>query len=225
STQQQADFVGSLVTETNPDRPTEWIKQQNSFVCFVFFPKQICVYSYFLFLFTDDGYDNIAQLLKDTLNNNWQTYLANFKKDGFDDEILLLLISEDDLIEVLPNDVDRNIFFQYAMRWKQSKSLHVYYHCLKKDVFIILKIVKHKRYYCFQQYISQDDLLYVKFFSLKIMKKEKPHCYHIDAIFALLFDLICYIYIACYNSFSYFGISQNPDFLIILIIIFLNCII
>ncbi|ETO33453.1 hypothetical protein RFI_03655 [Reticulomyxa filosa] len=114
STQQQADFVGSLVTETNPDRPTEWIKQQNTNI-------YIYMYSYFLFLFADDGYDNIAKLLKDTFSNNWQSHFINFKKEGFDDEILLLLINEDDLIEVLSNDVDRNTFFQYAMRWKQSK--------------------------------------------------------------------------------------------------------
>ncbi|ETO34040.1 hypothetical protein RFI_03054, partial [Reticulomyxa filosa] len=67
----------------------------------------------------DDIIANIAELLKDTLNNNWQTHLVNFKKD----DILLLLISEDedDLIEVMPNDLDRTTFFQYALRWKQSK--------------------------------------------------------------------------------------------------------
>ncbi|ETO35472.1 hypothetical protein RFI_01591 [Reticulomyxa filosa] len=30
ASQQQADFVGSLVTHTNPDRPTEWIEQKNN---------------------------------------------------------------------------------------------------------------------------------------------------------------------------------------------------
>ncbi|ETN99844.1 hypothetical protein RFI_37623, partial [Reticulomyxa filosa] len=55
----------------------------------------------------DDIIANIAKLLKDNIKNNWQIHLVNFKKDY----ILLLLISEDDLIEVMPNDLDRATFF------------------------------------------------------------------------------------------------------------------
>ncbi|ETO12689.1 hypothetical protein RFI_24687 [Reticulomyxa filosa] len=121
STQQQADFVGSLVTETNPDRPTEWIKQQNN-----------------------DGYDNVAQLLKDTFSNTWQTHLSNFQKEHFDDETLLLLTSEDDLSEVLPKNVDRTTFFQYIFFFQQKVNFCTFL-IIQKKIFVIAKIVEN---YC-----------------------------------------------------------------------------
>ncbi|ETO05155.1 hypothetical protein RFI_32241, partial [Reticulomyxa filosa] len=71
----------------------------------------------------DDIIANIAKLLKDTINNNWQTHLVNFKKD----DILLLLISEDedDLIEIF------------------LILISVLFLLFQKGCFIIVKIGKH----------------------------------------------------------------------------------
>merc|ERR1712113_65177 len=74
--QKQADFMGSLVTEYNPNRPNEW----------VFDEKQ-----------NDDGDDlkEIKKALKENCGNDWKLYLANFEKEEVKDSDLENITDED----------------------------------------------------------------------------------------------------------------------------------
>jgi len=96
ASQKQADFIGSLVTDTNPNRPTEWVDTQN------------------------DGYSFAVQFLKDAFGSNWEGYLKKFKEEKFDDEALNAVERQEDLSDVLPKAEDQRKLFAYI---KQSKQL------------------------------------------------------------------------------------------------------
>ncbi|ETO12592.1 hypothetical protein RFI_24780, partial [Reticulomyxa filosa] len=94
SSQNQADFIGSLVIQTNPDRPTEWVEQKNN---------------------DDDDNDtsfvNVKQLLQQVFGEDWKTHFATFQEEKFDDTALQAIDKADDLTDVLHKGEDRVKFF------------------------------------------------------------------------------------------------------------------
>jgi len=100
SSQKQADFMGSLVTEYNSNRPTEWVNDQKD----ANDPQ--------------DAYKVIRNALKEHCGNDWEQYLANFKQQEVTDGDLndLQEYTEDDLKELIPKMGPRKRF----KKWVES---------------------------------------------------------------------------------------------------------
>merc|ERR1712130_462465 len=90
ASQKQADFMGSLVTEYDPNRPTEWIDKPEDEVK-VDDP------------IVGDGeeYGQIRAALEKHCGKEWKTYLQNFQNEEVMDTDLDA-ISPDDLKELIP---------------------------------------------------------------------------------------------------------------------------
>ena len=98
ASQKQADFMGSLVTEYNPNRPTEWVDKPEDEVK-VDDP------------IVGDGeeYGQIRAALEKHCGKEWKTYLQNFQNEEVMDTDLDA-ISPDDLKELIPKMGPRNRF-------------------------------------------------------------------------------------------------------------------
>ena len=74
ASQKQADFMGSLVTEYNPNRPTEWVNNDDA--------KQ-------------DPYGEIRAALRENCGKGWEGYVNNFVEQEVTDLDLDELSAED----------------------------------------------------------------------------------------------------------------------------------
>eukprot|EP00486_Rosalina_sp_Unknown_P008847 CAMPEP_0201591772 /NCGR_PEP_ID=MMETSP0190_2-20130828/189848_1 /ASSEMBLY_ACC=CAM_ASM_000263 /TAXON_ID=37353 /ORGANISM="Rosalina sp." /LENGTH=580 /DNA_ID=CAMNT_0048050237 /DNA_START=197 /DNA_END=1940 /DNA_ORIENTATION=- len=98
--QKQADFMGSLVTEYNPNRPNEWVNNDDNKD-----PNE-----------GDDDMKEIKKALEELCGNDWKTYLTNFEKEEVKDGDLEN-IGDDDLKELIPKMGPRNRF----KKWMQQR--------------------------------------------------------------------------------------------------------
>merc|ERR1712087_403212 len=64
ASQKQADFMGSLVTEYNAKRPTEWVNKDDA---------------------KEDPYAEIRAMLRDNCGKDWQKYVHNFEEQQVTD--------------------------------------------------------------------------------------------------------------------------------------------
>jgi len=92
ASQKQADFMGSLVTEYNPNRPTEWVNQDDA---------------------KDDPYCEIRAALREHCGNHWQEYAKNFEEQEVTDMDLENL-GEADFKELIPKIGPRNKFKKWV---------------------------------------------------------------------------------------------------------------
>jgi len=82
ASQKQADFMGSLVTEYNPKRPTEWVNKNDD---------------------EKNAYEAIENALQELCGPDWKTFLQNFKEQEVTDEDLEILSTTSD------KDLDENL--------------------------------------------------------------------------------------------------------------------
>merc|ERR1719384_2648885 len=95
SSQKQADFIGSLVTEYNKNRPSEWINNDEVKI---------------------DEYKEIRNALKEHCGNDWKIYMKNFENEEVTDTDLDGITS-DDLKELINKMGPRNRF----KKWMDSR--------------------------------------------------------------------------------------------------------
>merc|ERR1711994_236107 len=107
ASQKQADFMGSLVTEYDPNRPTEWIdkgqdeeKEDDSKV-----EKQ-----------DEDLYKLIRDALEKHCGSDWKIFLQNFENEEVTDSDLKDL-TEDDLTQLITKMGPRKRF----ERWMKEE--------------------------------------------------------------------------------------------------------
>ena len=98
TSQKMADNIGSLVTEYNPNRSTEWVNNNNNN--------------------EENEWKLITDKLKELSNNDWEQYLNNFKENEISDKDLTDLkdYSAEDWKELIPKMGPRNKF----KKWVQS---------------------------------------------------------------------------------------------------------
>merc|ERR1719242_676703 len=104
ASQKQADFMGSLVTEYDPKRPTEWVDKGHDEVK----GDDSKVDG-------DDDYGEIRAALKKHCGKDWKIYLQNFENEEVTDTDLIDLL-EDDLKELIPKMGPRKRF----LRWMKE---------------------------------------------------------------------------------------------------------
>eukprot|EP01083_Nonionella_stella_P081541 224657_1 len=88
--QKQADFMGSLVTEYNKERPSEWVSDKDE-------------------VKGNDEYQAIRKALEEMGGNDWTIYLKKFEDEEVKDTDLEN-ITDDDLKELIPKIGPRNRF-------------------------------------------------------------------------------------------------------------------
>lgn len=88
ASQKQADFMGSLVTEYNPKRPTEWVNQDDV---------------------KEDPYREIRAALREHCGDEWQTFVKNFEQEQVTD-LDLDNLDKDDLKTLINKMGPRNRF-------------------------------------------------------------------------------------------------------------------
>jgi len=103
SSQKHADFVGSLVTTTDKNRPTEWVDEKEK-------DK------------SNDNFVSVKKLLQETFPDNFKDLLDVFVGEKFDDSVLNSIDSKEDLSEVLTKAGDRIKFFKAIQTWKQNNT-------------------------------------------------------------------------------------------------------
>merc|ERR1712083_170337 len=109
ASQKQADFMGSLVTEYDPNRPTEWIQKKGND------QDEVKVD----LADNDDGeYNQIHSALKEHCGSDWKTFFENFKNEEVKDSDLAE-IDGDDLKELIPKMGPRKRFLKW-MRENQE---------------------------------------------------------------------------------------------------------
>merc|ERR1712087_386627 len=94
--QKQADFMGSLVTEYDPKRPTEWVEKKEDI------PKVEVV----------DEYAQIRSALEKYGGGDWKQFMANFEREEVIDSDLKNIL-EDDLKELISKMGPRKRFWQW----------------------------------------------------------------------------------------------------------------
>jgi len=97
--QKQADFMGSLVTEYNANRPNEWVELKEDDV---------------------DDMKDIKKALEELCGNDWKSYLTNFEKEEVKDSDLEN-INDQDLKELIPKMGPRNRFKKWMEQRKQNE--------------------------------------------------------------------------------------------------------
>ena len=102
--EKQADFIGSLVTEYNPNRPNEWINGVNDIE---------------MKGDDQDEYMEIRKVLKERCGKNWESYLKNFINEEVNDNDLENLMDED-YRELIPKIGPRNRF----KKWVSSRKVN-----------------------------------------------------------------------------------------------------
>jgi len=95
TSQKQADFMGSLVTEYNPNRPSEWVNNNNKEVEEV---KEDA-----------DEYKKIRAFLKENGGKQWMEFVKKFEEEEVKDSDLLSL-NDNDLKDLIPKIGPRNRF-------------------------------------------------------------------------------------------------------------------
>merc|ERR1712083_403860 len=98
ASQKQADFMGSLVTEYDPKRSTEWVNK----------PKDEMKVDD-VKVDGDDEYGQIRAALEKHCGKDWKTFMQNFESEEVTDGDLEG-ISADDLKELIPKMGPRNRF-------------------------------------------------------------------------------------------------------------------
>merc|ERR1712062_389620 len=93
-----ADFMGSLVTEYDPKRPTEWVEKKEDI------PKPVMTET--------DEYAKIRSALKKYCGSDWKQFMTNFEKEEVMDSDLRI-IREDDLKELISKMGPRKRFWQW----------------------------------------------------------------------------------------------------------------
>merc|ERR1712129_339623 len=88
--QKQSDFMGSLVTEYNPKRPSEWVKQD-----------------------VVDEYKKIRTFLQEHGGKQWMEFVKRFEEEEVKDSDLLNL-SDDDLKDLIFLIGPRNRFKKWV---------------------------------------------------------------------------------------------------------------
>jgi len=107
--QKQADFMGSLVTEYDPKRPTEWVEKKEDIA------KPVDPLVLVPVVMDNDEYTKIRSALEKYCGSDWKQYMANFEKEEVMDSDLES-IREDDLKELIPKMGPRKRFW----KWMQT---------------------------------------------------------------------------------------------------------
>jgi len=110
ASQKQADFMGSLVTEYDPKRPTQWIKAPKV-------QKEVKVDS------VDENSDEqrrIRSALKKHCGSDWNTFMENFENQQVVDSDLAE-IEEEDLKELIPKMGPRKRFWKWMRETQKQK--------------------------------------------------------------------------------------------------------
>merc|ERR1719242_2987965 len=110
ASQKQADFMGSLVTEYDPNRPTEWVKKEQD-------EDEVKVDS------EDedgDGYERIRAALQKHCGSDWNSFFENFQNQQVVDSDLAE-IDADDLKELIPKMGPRKRFLEWMRETQQER--------------------------------------------------------------------------------------------------------
>jgi len=110
ASQKQADFMGSLVTEYDPKRPTEWIKAPK-------IQKEVKVDSVDK---NGDEQERIRSALKKLCGSDWNTFMENFENQQVVDSDLAE-IEEEDLKELIPKMGPRKRFWKWMRETQKQK--------------------------------------------------------------------------------------------------------
>ncbi|ETO06447.1 hypothetical protein RFI_30946 [Reticulomyxa filosa] len=153
SSQKQADFVGSLVTQTDKNRPTEWVEEKSS-----------------------DKYVVVKKLLRDTFSEEWKNYFTIFEKEKFDDSVLNAIEKKEDLTDVLTKAGDRIKFFKALQTWKQNNTNFNLDHFFHK--FLLLFDAKHVFLPC---KLNLKDYFFI-YKQLRIVRKMVSQKYSIQLL-------------------------------------------
>merc|ERR1712141_898853 len=115
--QKQADFMGSLVTEYDPKRPTEWVEKDDEKID----GAQINQIAQQLngIEVVDDFAQIRAALLK-YCSSEWEQCLKNFQNEDVKDKDLKF-ISDEDLKELIPKMGPRNRFKNWLKSFDEQK--------------------------------------------------------------------------------------------------------
>eukprot|EP01083_Nonionella_stella_P228671 810189_1 len=113
SSQKLADYMGSLVTEYNPNRPSEWVNNDVS-IQPVPMPMPMPMPMHVPVL--NDECKDIKKALQMYGGNDWKVYMKNFEDEEVKDTDLVN-ISMDDLKELIPKIGPRNRF----KKWMDSR--------------------------------------------------------------------------------------------------------
>jgi len=103
TSQKQADFMGSLVTEYNPNRPSEWVNNEEV--------KEDA-----------DEYKKIRAFLKENGGKQWMEFVKNFEEQEVKDSDLkdLKNLNDAEWKELIPKIGPRNRFKKWAENQKNS---------------------------------------------------------------------------------------------------------
>ena len=99
ASQKQADFMGSLVTEYDPNRPTEWVDEAKGDVKEDDPIQDVA----------DDAFAEIRAALQEFCGDDWKSYMENFENEDVKDSELKF-VTNDDLKELIPKMGPRNRF-------------------------------------------------------------------------------------------------------------------
>merc|ERR1711933_471343 len=88
ASQKQADFMGSLVTEYNPNRPNEWIEQKEDELKMDVMPTNVATKPV-------DEFQKIREFLEKNGGKDWKEYLKKFKEEEVKDSDLKILDADD----------------------------------------------------------------------------------------------------------------------------------
>merc|ERR1711994_1237262 len=77
ASQNQADFMGSLVTEYNPNRPNEWIEQKEDELKMDMMPTNVAK--------PVDEFQKIIEFLEKNGGKDWKEYLKKFEEEAVKD--------------------------------------------------------------------------------------------------------------------------------------------
>lgn len=106
ASQKQADFMGSLVTEYNPNRPNEWInnnKDENK-------DDDVMVMDVNN---VNDEYKQIRKFLKENGGKDWEKYVKNFEEEEVKDTDVVHL-SDADMAQLIGKIGPRNRFKKWS---------------------------------------------------------------------------------------------------------------